>query len=80
MRKPIQPETVSSKSESIGSPNGQTAKAAVKGLGTTRKRDKHARFSCTTDLEEAKLILADWVLKNETMVDEDPAVVPLATV
>ncbi len=34
----------------------------------------------TADLEEAKLILAGWVLKNETMVDEDPAVVPLATV
>ena len=34
----------------------------------------------TADLEEAKLILADWVLKNETMVDEDPSNVPLATV
>ncbi len=34
----------------------------------------------TADLEEAKLIMAGWVLKNETMVDEDPAVVPLATV
>ncbi len=38
------PETVSLKSESTGSPNGQTAKAAGKEPGTTRKRDKHAAF------------------------------------
>lgn len=34
----------------------------------------------TADLEEAKLALADWVLKHGTMNDEDPAAVPLATV
>ena len=34
----------------------------------------------TADLEKAKLILADWVLKCGSMTDEDPAVAPLATI